>query len=66
MWRNKHLGLEAKVQVFNTFVVPHFVYGVETWNVTQSQQQRLESTYNSCLKGIMGVQVLDRHSLQHI
>jgi hypothetical protein len=30
MWRNRHLGLGAKVQVFNTFVVPHFVYGAET------------------------------------
>ncbi|CAM6011713.1 unnamed protein product [Sphagnum balticum] len=47
-------GAGAKVQVFNTFVVLHFVYGVETWNVTQSQQQRLKSAYNSCLRGIMG------------
>ncbi len=30
VWRNRHLGLGAKVQVFNTFVVLHFVYGVET------------------------------------
>jgi hypothetical protein len=66
VWRNRHLGLGAKVQVFNTFVVPHFVYGAETWSVTQSQQQQLESAYNNCLKGIMGVQVSDRHSLQHI
>jgi len=61
--RNRHLGLGAKVQVFNTFVVSHFVYGVETWNVTQSQQQRLESAYNSYLKGIMGVRVSDHHCL---
>jgi len=66
VWQNRHLGLGAKVQVFNTFVVPHFVYGAETWNVMQSQQQRLESAYNSCLRGIMGVRVSDRHSLQHI
>ena len=66
VWRNRHLGLGAKVQVFNTFVVPHFVYGAEAWNVTQYQQQRLESAYNSCLRGIMGVRVSDRHSLQHI
>jgi hypothetical protein len=66
MWQNRHLGLGAKVHVFNTFVVPHFVYGAETWNVTQSQQQRLELAYNSCLRGIMGVRVSDRHNLQHI
>jgi len=52
--------------VFNTFVVPHFVYGAKTWSVTQSQQHRLESAYNNYLRGIMGVWVSDRHSLQHI
>jgi len=36
VWQNRHLGLGAKVQVFNTFVVPHFVYGAKTWNVMQS------------------------------
>jgi hypothetical protein len=30
LWGNRHLGVSAKVQVFNTFVLPHFVYGAET------------------------------------
>ncbi len=30
LWGNQQLGVSAKVQVFNTFVLPHFVYGAET------------------------------------
>jgi hypothetical protein len=63
LWGNRHLGVSAKVHVFNTFVLPHFVYGSETWNVTQSQQYRLEAVYNNCLRGIMGVRASDRHNL---
>jgi hypothetical protein len=55
LWGNRYLGVSIKMQVFNTFVLPHFVYGVETWNVMQSQQHWLEAAYNSYLKGIMGV-----------
>jgi hypothetical protein len=66
VWENKHLTLGAKVRVFNTFILPHFVYGCESWNSTQTQQHRLETAYNSCLRGIMGIRVSDQHSLQHI
>jgi len=37
VWGNKHLKLNTKVQVFDTFVVLHFLYGSETWNLTQTQ-----------------------------
>jgi hypothetical protein len=30
LWGNWHLRVPTKVQVFNTLVLPHFVYGVET------------------------------------
>jgi len=48
------------------FVVPHFLYGSETWNLTQTQQKRLEVAYNSCLRRILGVKVTDRHCFTHI
>ncbi len=39
VWGNKHLKLSTKMQVFDTFVVPHFLYGSETWNLMQTQQK---------------------------
>jgi hypothetical protein len=37
VWGNKHLKLSTKMQMFDTFVVSHFLYGSETWNLTQTQ-----------------------------
>jgi hypothetical protein len=54
------------MQMFDTFIMPHFLYGSETWNLTQTQQKRLEVVYSSCLKRILGVKVMDRHRLTHI
>ncbi len=56
----------VKVQVFNTFVLLHFVYRANTWNVTQSQQHQLEAAYNNYLRGMMGIHASDWHNLQHI
>ncbi len=37
IWGNKHLKLNTKMQMFDMFVVPHFLYGSETWNLMQTQ-----------------------------
>ena len=66
VWGNRHLSVPTKVKVFNSFIVPHFVYGSETWALTQAQGNRLETAYSSCLRRILGVSITDRHSLQHL
>ncbi len=33
VYGNKHLKLSTKMHVFDTFVVLHFMYGSETWNL---------------------------------
>jgi hypothetical protein len=66
IWGNKHLKLSTKVQVFDTFVVPHFLCGSETWYLTQTHQKWLEMAYSNCLKRMLGMKVIDRHCLTHI
>jgi hypothetical protein len=39
IWGNKHLKLNTKMQIFDMFVVPHFLYGNETLNLMQTQQK---------------------------
>jgi hypothetical protein len=63
---NKHLKLNTKMQVFDMFVVPHFQYRNETWNLMQTQQKRLEVAYNNYLRRILGMKVMDQHRLTHI
>jgi hypothetical protein len=36
VWGNECLKLNTKVQVFDTFIVLHFLHGNETWNLTQT------------------------------
>jgi hypothetical protein len=54
------------MKVFKSFILPHFTYGSETWNLTIVQQELMERAYSSCLRGILGLRVSDRHSLKHI
>jgi hypothetical protein len=34
VWGNRHFLVQTKVKVFSYFIVPHFVYGNETWPLT--------------------------------
>ena len=64
IWKNRKLRVSDKMAVYRTFVLPHFLYGCETWNCTQDQINLLESAHSSCLRRIVGVSVMQHHSLQ--
>ena len=66
VWASKHLGVVHKMAVYNAFILPHFLYGAETWNCTATQVHTLETAHSVCLRRIMGVSTVDRHTLQHI
>ena len=66
VWRNPHLAIDHKMLVYKTFIIPHFLYGAETWNSTLKQEKALERVHSSCLRTILGVTKLDRHSIQHV
>lgn len=58
--------MQHKMAVYNSFVLPHFLYGSETWTCTETQLHQLEVAHSDCLHHILGVRRSDRHSLQHI
>jgi hypothetical protein len=66
VWANKKLRMAEKMAVYNSFVVPHFLYGAEAWNCTTGHMHALETAHSACLRRIMGVSRADRHRLQHI
>jgi hypothetical protein len=66
VWGNCHLSVQTKVKVFSFFIVLHFIYGNETWFLTQPQGDGMETTYNSYLRWILGVGIIDRHNLEHL
>jgi hypothetical protein len=66
VWTNAKLGLAEKMAVYNSFVLPHFLYGSEAWNCNAGHIHALETAHTACLRRIMGVSRADRHRLQHI
>lgn len=66
LWANKKLKLRSKMRVYNTFVLPHFLYGCESWIVTLDMLAILNSAHNHCLRQILGFQLLDRQPLKYI
>jgi Reverse transcriptase (RNA-dependent DNA polymerase) len=66
VWSNKKLLLNQKMAVYNSFVLPHFTYGCETWNCTSDHLHKLETAHSACLRRIMGVDLTARHTLNHI
>ena len=54
------------MRIYNTFVLPHFLYGCESWMVTADILATLNSAHNHCLRRILGFTLLDRQTLMHI
>ena len=44
------LSLRAKLQIYNSIVLPIVTYGAETWAITQTLEKKLISFENRCLK----------------
>jgi hypothetical protein len=66
IWASKKMQVQSKMRVYNTFVLPHFLYGCETWAPTKTQLTRLEVAHSNCLRRILGVRLSDRHRLTYI
>ena len=66
VWSNKKLKIANKMAIYNSIVLPHLLYGCETWNCSLDHFKSLEVVHSNCLRRIMGVNINDRHTLSHI
>jgi Reverse transcriptase (RNA-dependent DNA polymerase) len=66
VWGNQKLGVSHKMAVYNSCVLPHFLYGCESWACKQAHLHMLETAHNMCLRRIMGAELRDRHSTAHV
>ena len=66
VWAHKKLPVASKMAIYNSIVLPHLLYGCETWNCSAAQLVSIESVHSSCLRHILGVELHARHSLKHI
>ena len=54
------------MRCYSAYVLPILLFGCETWALTQQQMVSLERVHSSCLRHILGVQLNDRQTLEHI
>lgn len=61
IWRSASISIKTKVKVYETIVIPVFLYGAECWRLRKNDERKILSTEMGWLRRIMGVS-----RLQHI
>lgn len=60
VFKNKHISLHVKVEVYNACVLSTLLYGSESWAMYRRQEHRLNAFHLRCLRSIIGVSWRDR------
>lgn len=62
LWGAKHLSLATKVRCYKAYVLPILLFGSETWALSKKQSLVLERVHTSCLRKMLGVKLIDKHT----
>jgi len=54
IWRSS-ITLETKLRLYNTCILPIFLYGAETWSVTVMLSKKIDALDNWCFRRILNV-----------
>ena len=63
---DRHISKKLKGKVLGTSVIPACMYGLETVDLSKTQQQRLQVCENNWMRRIAGVKRVDRRRLVDI
>ena len=55
IWKRRSLSLKVKIQMYQAIVISTLLYGSETWNLTQQQEDQLDAFGHKALRRIMRV-----------
>ncbi|PVD19664.1 hypothetical protein C0Q70_20154 [Pomacea canaliculata] len=62
IWNSRALSLRSKTRIFNTNVKAVLLYGSETWRVTNTINNKLQTFTNRCLRHILRIRWPERIS----
>ena len=60
LWRAKHVSIWLKKNIFKASVVSVFLYGCETWIVSQIMADKINSFATSCYRIMLGIRRIDK------
>ena len=55
IWRATSLSLQNKIRIFGTNVKSVLLYGSETWRVTKTNMNKLQTFINKCLRNVLQI-----------
>ena len=55
IWRSTALSVQNKIRIFNSNVKSVLLYGSETWRITKTSTQKLQTFTNRCLRNILNI-----------
>ena len=55
IWRATSLSLQNKIRIFGTNVKSVLLYGSETWRVTKTNTNKLQTFINKCLRNVLQI-----------
>jgi hypothetical protein len=58
--------METILKIYNTLVLPTFLYGSENWTVTASQRRRIEAAEMKLLRPVAGYTLYDHKTNEYI
>jgi len=62
----KKVGTETILKIYNTLVLPTFLYGSENWTLTALQRQRIEAAEMKLLRPLAGYTLYDHKTNDYI
>lgn len=55
-----------KGEIMNSCVLPTLVYGSQTWATTKKEERKINTTYNTMLRSMMGIKLKDKIKITDI
>lgn len=61
IFKNKHISINNKILIYKITVLPTLLYASETWTISNTQINELNSFHMKCLRAICNISLLDKH-----
>ena len=55
VWKRESLAAKVKIQLYRSLVLTTLLYGPETWNMSEAQEQRIDAFGHKCLRKIIKI-----------
>ena len=66
IWKSSYIGTQTKIRIFKTTVIGVLLYGSESWKVTNTITQKLDTFQTRCLRRILKIIWLNKISNEEL